>query len=86
MIVGGVNMFATNPISNHTQDIDNLVDTYINFEYVDVSAELLINILEKTGSYTQSDFNSRKYIACIKALQEKRPTIKCRLIVRVNRE
>lgn len=86
MIVGGVNMFATNPISNHTQDIDNLVDTYTNFEYVDVSAELLINILEKTGSYTQSDFNSRKYIACIKALQEKRPTIKCRLIVRVNRD
>ena len=86
LIVGGVNMFATNPISNHTQDIDNLVDTYANYEYADVPAELLINILEKTGSSSQSDFDSKKYIACIKALQEKRPTIKCHLIVRVNRD
>ena len=59
---------------------------YTNLEYVDVPAETLISILKKTGSAEQTDFDSKKYISCIKALQEKRPTIKCRLIVRVNRD
>ena len=58
----------------------------LNLEYVDVPAETLISILKKTGSTEQTDFDSKKYISCIKALQEKRPTIKCRLIVRVNRD
>ena len=86
LIVGGVNMFASNPIPNYTQDVDNIVDAYTNLEYVDVPAEILISILKKTGSAEQTDFDSKKYISCIKALQEKRPTIKCRLIVRVNRD
>lgn len=86
LIVGGVNMFASNPIPNYTQDVDNIVDAYTNLEYVDVSAETLMSILNKTGSAEQTDFDSKKYISCIKALQEKRPTIKCRLIVRVNRD
>lgn len=86
LIVGGVNMFASNPISNYTQDVDNLVDSYMDLEYVDVPEETLICILKKTGSADQADFDSKKYISCIRALQEKRPTIKCRLIVRVNRD
>ena len=86
LIVGGVNMFASNPISNYTQDVDKLVEKYANLEYANVSAETLISILKKTGSADYTDFDSKKYIPCIKALQEKRPTIKCRLIVRTNRD
>lgn len=86
MIVGGANMFANNPISQYTKDIDSIVEQYINTEYSDVSAEILIKILKLTGSSVHSDFDSNKYIACIKALQEKRPTIKYRLIVRTNRD
>lgn len=86
MIVGGINMFANDPISDYTREIDKIAFTYTNLEYVDVSTEILIDILKQTGSNTQSDFNSNKYISCIKALQKKRPTIKCRLIVRINRD
>lgn len=86
LIVGGVNMFASDPIPNYTQDVDKLVDAYTDLEYADVPAEILMKILEKTGSSNQTDFNSKKYISCIKALQEKRPTTKCHLIVRINRD
>ena len=82
LIVGGVNMFASNPIPNYTQDVDNIVDAYTNLEYVDVPAETLISILKKTGSAEQTDFDRKKYISCIKALQEKPPTIKSRIIHR----
>lgn len=59
LIVGGVNMFASNPIPNYTQDVDNIVDAYTNLEYVDVPAETLISILKKTGSAEQTDFDSK---------------------------
>ena len=86
MIVGGVNMFASYPTSVHTQEINELIEYAAGSEFVDVTADELISILELIVLENSSDFDTNKYISCIKALREKRPSVKCRLIVRIDRD
>ena len=86
MIVGGVNMFASYPTSVHTQEVNELAEYAAESEFVDVSADALISILELIVLEKSSDFDTSKYVSCIKALREKRPSVKCRLIVRLNRD
>ena len=45
-----------------------------------------ISILELIVLENSSDFDINKYVSCIKALREKRPSVKCRLIVRIDRD
>lgn len=82
---GGVNMFPISPIENNTVSIDPIIRQYANEETVEVDKEMLIELLSKAGSVNIDDFDSGKYINSIKALADKRPTTKFRLIVRVNR-
>lgn len=86
MIVGGVNMFASYPTSVHTQEINELIEYAAGSEFVDVTADELISILELIVLENSSDFDTNKYASCIKALREKRPSVKCRLIVRIDRD
>lgn len=86
MIVGGVNMFASYPTSVHTQEINELIEYAAGSEFVDVTADELISILELIVLENSSDFDTNKYVSCIKALREKRPSVKCRLIVRIDRD
>lgn len=86
MIVGGVNMFASYPTSVHTQEINELIEYAAESEFVDVTADELTSILELIVLENSSDFDTNKYISCIKALREKRPSVKCRLIVRIDRD
>lgn len=86
MIVGGVNMFASYPTSVHTQEINELIEYAAGSEFVDVTADELISILELIVLENSSDFDTNKYVSCIKALRDKRPSVKCRLIVRIDRD
>lgn len=86
MIVGGVNVFASYPTSVHTQEINELIEYAAGSEFVDVTADELISILELIVLENSSDFDTNKYVSCIKALREKRPSVKCRLIVRIDRD
>lgn len=86
LIVGGVNMFATNPITENTSIIDQLTRNYKDLESIECSADEVIEILHYVGGVDNSDFNSGKYIDCIKALKSKRPSVKCRMIIRINRD
>lgn len=86
MIVGGVNMFASYPTSVHTQEINELIEYAAGSEFVDVTADELTSILELIVLENSSDFDTNKYVSCIKALREKRPSVKCRLIVRIDRD
>lgn len=86
MIVGGANMFASYPTSVHTQEINELIEYASGSEFVDVTADELISILELIVLENSSDFDTNKYVSCIKALREKRPSVKCRLIVRIDRD
>jgi hypothetical protein len=86
MVCGGVNMFASSPSSINTASIDNLISSYACEDIVEVDVELLLNILNLLVLESSNDFNKDKFIACINGLKSKRPQIKCKLIVRKNRE
>ena len=85
MIVGGVNIFATNPLPINTKIVNRLVEHYAPEESVEVPAEELLEVLKYVGDIDNTDFDSSKFSYCISALREKRPTVKCRLIVRIDR-
>lgn len=85
MIVGGVNMFSTNPIPFNTIKINELVEKYSTEESVEVSTEELLEVLNYIGDIDNAVFDSSKFRSCIEAMKEKRPSIKCRMIVRTNR-
>lgn len=86
MIVGGVNMYSHQPIPANTQAINSLVEEYQHEEHSNVSSSELIKILSYTESSDSNDFDKNKHISCIVALQQKRPSIQCILIVRTERD
>jgi len=86
VVMGGINIFPNIPIENNTKKIDPLVEKYKNEQICTVDSNIIIEILNNSGSYFKGDFNSEKFINCIKALEEKRPKVKCKLLVRYNRD
>lgn len=85
VIAGGVNIFSHFPIAKFTKELDTLVLQYESQKYVCVEPEELVKVLDYTESESTIDFDKRGHISCIIALAQKRPSIKCRLIVRNNR-
>ena len=87
VISGGVNYFPNHPIENNTNQIDSIIAPLsIGEEPVVVTKNVIIKILEHCGSNDAEDFDNDKFISCINALYQKRPTIKYKLIVRTNRD
>lgn len=86
LLYGGVNMFATLPIAINVESINNLIDDYADMPSIEVGTELLIKVLHLVKSESLEDFNTKKYIACILGLKAQRPHVKCRLIVRTDRD
>lgn len=86
LVQGGINMFASTPIAINVDTINKLIEGYATEKYVDCEADLLIRLLGLVLSDSVEDFDTEKYIACIKGLKVKKPQVKCKLIVRTNRE
>ena len=86
MICGGVNIFASSPSCINTASIDKLISSYATEEIVEVESDTLLKILDLLVLESITDFNKDKYIACINGLKAKRPQVKCKLIVRINRD
>ena len=86
MIVGGVNIFPLDPVSKYVHEMDALVSMYSSEKYVDVTPDELKKALSYTECESSVYFDKGKHISCISALACKRPSIKCRLIVRLNRD
>ena len=86
VIMGGINIFPMTPIDKNTEVVDSLVSPYIGGDFTDVSSETIISILTYVGSVDATDFDSQKYINCIRALSKKRPKMKFKLLVRNNRD
>ena len=86
VISGGVNMFASSPSYINTALIDDLISSYSNREIVEVGPDLLLRVLDLLTLESSTDFNKEKYVACINGLKAKRPQVKCKLIVRINRD
>ena len=58
----------------------------ISEKSVDVDSELIIKLLSLVKSETIEDFNTSKFISCIQGLKAKRPQLKCKIIVRLDRD
>lgn len=85
VIAGGINIFSNFPIPKFTKELDSLVLQYDSQKYVCVDPSELVNALRLTESESLIDFDKKSHISCIMALAQKRPSIKCRLVVRCNR-
>lgn len=86
LIHGGVNIFAETPLRINVETINQIIEQYASEKSVDVDSELIVKLLSLVKSETIEDFNINKFIACIKGLKTKRPQIKCKLIVRIDRD
>ena len=86
LLYGGVNMFASAPLCVNVETINGLIAPFATEKYVDVESEFLIKVLRLVRSESIDDFNSEKYIACLQGLKSQRPQIKCKLIVRIDRD
>ena len=86
LLYGGVNMFASSPISVNIETINRLIENFATEKYIDVESEMVIRLLKLVRSESLDDFNSKKYIACLQGLKSQRPQIKCKLLVRINRD
>ena len=86
LIYGGVNMFASTPLRINVETINSLILAYSDFSYVDVDADLIIKLLDLIKCEEKEDFDTNKFIACIQGLRLKKSQLKCKLIVRINRD
>lgn len=85
MISGGVNYFPLYPNEKENFELDSALKEYSEEELsYQVEIEKIISILEKFNE-TNDNYMSR-FINCIRALRDKRPIVKCRLIVRRGRD
>ena len=85
MISGGVNYFPLYPNEKENFELDSALKEYSEEELsYQVEIEKIISILEKFNE-TNDNYMSR-FINCIRALLDKRPIVKCRLIVRRERD
>ena len=86
LVQGGVNMFASAPIPANVETINRMIETYSEHRFIDCESDFIISLLNLVKSETVEDFNVQKYIACVEGLKKRKPLIKCKLIVRVNRD
>ena len=86
LLQGGVNLFPSNPLCINVETINMMIEQYASVQVADADPELIIKILKLVRSETVEDFNTDKFIACVKGLRTKRPQLKCKLIVRIDRD
>ena len=86
VISGGVNYFASDPVNTNVPELDDILMPFSGETSSEVTPDIIISVLERATGRTDKDFDSKKYIYCINALKGKRPSVKCRLIQRTNRD
>lgn len=86
LVQGGVNMFASAPLPANVETIDRMIKDYSKYKIVDCESDFIISLLNLVKSETIDDFDVHKYIACIIGLKKRKPLIKCKLVVRINRD
>lgn len=86
LIYGGVNLFASKPLCLNVETINTLVSRYTDIPVVDVETDIIVRLLTLVKSEEKEDFDTDKFISCLLGLKSKRPQIKCKLIVRLDRD
>ena len=86
-IAGGVNFFPNNPIENNTEDVDNLLMQYSTEKETELTTfDEIQNLLKYVGSSEVADWDTKKFSDCVQSLSLKRPSTKCYLIIRRDRD
>ncbi len=86
-VAGGVNFFPNNPIESNTKEIDDLLIQYSTEKETEVTTfNEILNLLKYTGSNETADWDTKKFMDCVQSLSLKRPSTKCYLIIRRNRD
>jgi hypothetical protein len=86
-IAGGVNFFPNNPIENYTTEIDSLLSQYTTEHETETTTfDTIQNLLKYVGSTEVVDWNTEKFVDCVQSLSVKRPSTKCYLIIRRDRD
>ncbi|MDR1763628.1 MAG: Z1 domain-containing protein [Dysgonamonadaceae bacterium] len=86
-VTGGVNFFPNNPIEINTEKVDELLSEYtIERETEITTFDYIQQIINLVGSKEIEDWDAEKFIKCVQSLSVKRPTTKCYLIIRRNRD
>lgn len=86
VISGGVNYFPNFPVDGNVKVVDDMLNEFVEADVpIQISQDIMIDLLEACDSESRDDFDKNKFISCIKALSVKRPTTKYRLIFRKDR-
>ncbi len=86
-VAGGVNFFPNNPIEDYTEQIDQLLENYqVENETENTTFDTIQELLKYVGSIEVVDWDTQKFINCVQSLSVKRPSTKCHLIIRRDRD
>jgi hypothetical protein len=86
-IAGGVNFFPNKPIQDNVEQVDNLLSAYKDENETEITTfDTVQQLLKHLGSTDIEDWNNKKFYDCVQALSVKRPSTKCYLIIRRNRD
>jgi hypothetical protein len=86
-VAGGVNFFPNNPLENNAEQIDELLSSYQDEkETENTTFETIQQLLKYVGSTDIEDWDNEKFNNCVQSLSVKRPSTKCYLIIRRDRD
>jgi hypothetical protein len=86
-VAGGVNFFPNEPIQNFTQEIDSILAAFPTEKETELANfDIIQRLLQYVGSNETYDWDNDKFINCVQSLSVKRPSTKCHLIIRRNRD
>lgn len=87
LITGGVNFFPNNPIEDFTEEIDILLAQYSKEHETETTTfEIIQNLFKYLGSKEIIDWDAKKFANCVQSLSVKRPSTKCYIIIRRDRD
>ncbi|MBR4598133.1 MAG: hypothetical protein IKO42_07050, partial [Opitutales bacterium] len=85
IVTGGVNYFPLYPSENKNPALDEILENFLEEEeFYNVNIETIIKILKNIP--LPEDFNLLKFTSCVVSMRANRPSTKCKLIVRRNRD
>ncbi len=86
VISGGVNYFPNFPVDGNAKIIDDMLNGLVDNDMpLQITQDVMIDLLGACDSESRDDFDKNKFISCVKALSAKRPTTKYHLIFRKDR-
>lgn len=85
LITGGVNYFAAYPINRNINKLDEILLQYRNNTFVEISTNIIKEVLTEISSESIEDWNSNNYINAINILESAQDVKTAKILVRTER-